>query len=436
MMRQPKARTVKVQVRHSPDCKHKARGLYWRACACPKILRVYEGGGSGANRRVATKTSNWDEAEAQATTLRDSWDPVKSELNRLKAEKEAQQVRVEEAVALYTADMIARLGNNGTVCMAKSLLGHVNPQTKEVEKNGHLFDWLATLPVATRPVHIAEINATHLTAWRAAWRFGDYTGAQRWGMVRSFFNFCEAQGWVKDSPARKLRRVEYERGSRTSVFTDDQYTGILAAVKVCDPPNVPEITRAAWQQRILAFVELLRWSGMAPIDAVQYRPEMVDDQGVLRYRRQKTHEIATVTLPDHLVVLLRNLPLERDSVGAAQPFRMKDFTPQSDRITWGKRLTRLFALAGIKKVRNEVGRVRPPHPYMLRDTFAVWNLRHGVPLHALAKMLGHSNPSTTAKSYLPFVQELEAATIAEGRKALAAAKPTAKGRKLVSITNR
>jgi integrase len=99
---------------------------------------------------------------------------------------------------------------------------------------------------------------------------------------------------------------------------------------------------------------------------------------------------------------------------------------------------KLFVQAGIPEVRNELGKVRPPHPHMLRDTFAVWNLRHGVPLHSVAKMLGHSNPSTTAKAYLPWVKELEQATIAEGRAALdkAAAKPKVKGQNVVNIGSR
>jgi integrase len=315
--------------------------------------------------------------------------------------------------------------------MIRSLLGHV--EGGELTKSGHLFEWLATLPVATRPVNIADITPTHLTAWRASWKFGDYTAAQRWGMVRSFFNFCESQGWITDSPARKLRRVEYRKGGRTAIFTDAQYEQILEAIERYEPENVPELTRASWKQRVLTFVELLRWSGMAPIDAVQYRPEWVDDAGVLRYRRQKTTETATVQLPEHVITLLRSVPLERASVGPDQPFRMKDFEPKSDRVTWSKRLLRLFALAGIKEVRNEVGRVRPPHVYQFRDTFAVWNLRHSVPLHALAKMLGHSNPSTTARAYLPWVKELEDATIAAGRKALDAAKPKTTGKRVVVI---
>jgi integrase len=435
-MPQPTRNTVKVIARHRADCPVKSKGMMGdipelARCKCPKSLLVYE-----ADRKkqyaVSAHTTSWAEAEKQAQEKRDSFDPRLARLQRLEAEKEAKAVRIEEAVALYVADMAARLGDNGTVEMARALFGHVNPETKQVEKNGHLFNWLEKIPAATRPTYIADITTAHLTQWRASWKFADYTAAQRWGMVRSFFNFCESQGWIQDSPARKLRRVEYAKGGRTAIFTDRQYQDILGAIPASDPENVPAKTRASWRERITAFVELLRWSGMAPIDAVQFRPEWVDDEGVLRYRRQKTSELATVQLPEHVVTLLRNVPLERDSVGPDSPFRMKNFTPDSDRITWSKRLMRLFELAGIKEVRNDLGRVRPPHVYMLRDTFAVWNLRHGVPLHALSKMIGHANPVTTAKHYLPWVKELETATIEEGRKALAKV-PKVKDRKVVDF---
>jgi integrase len=432
----PLTRTVKVQVRHSLDCKDRHKGVDWKRCRCPKILRVYEGGGSGANRRIATKTRSWEEAEKQAQELRDSWDPVKQELSRLKAAQETKQVTIERAVVLYTADMDARKVAPGTVAMARSLLGHVDPKTHDVTNPGHLFGWLARIPVATRPVYIADLTTASLTEWRGAWRFEDYTAAQRWGMVKSFFNFCVAQGWIQDNPARKLRRIEYKPGSRTAIFDDKQYDAILEAVASYEPENVPHVTRATWQQRVMTFLELLRWSGMALIDGVQYGPGLVDDEGVLRYKRQKTGELATVQLPDRLLALLRSVPLERNSVGPGQPFRMKDFTPHSDTVTWRKRLQRLFTLAGIMEVRNELGKARPAHPHMLRDTFAVWNLRHGVPLHAVSKMLGHRNPVTTAKAYLPFVKELEKATIAEGRAALKNAEPKPAGRKVVTLTKR
>jgi len=117
---------------------------------------------------------------------------------------------------------------------------------------------------------------------------------------------------------------------------------------------------------------------------------------------------------------------------------MKGYTPHSDTVTWRKRLMKLFDAAGISEVRNELGKTRKPHPHMLRDTFAVWNLRHGVPLHSVRENAGHSNPTTTTKAYLPWVKELETKTIADSRKALAAGKPRdgRQGRNVLNIANR
>jgi site-specific recombinase XerD len=422
-------RTVQVVVRHSVDCKDKNKGAEWRRCNCPKSVRVYE---DGSERRISAKTRSWQQAERFAQNYLDKFDVEKQELKQLRAQKERQQVRIVDAVALYTADMVARLGDNGTCGMARSLLGHVDLATKAIEKNGHLFNWLDTLPPAQRPTYIRDLTPAFLTQWRASWKFGDDTGAQRWGMVRSFFIFCEAQGWIEDSPARRLRRMKVEKGNRTAIFTDEQYTAILVAVALHDPENVPALTRQSWKPRLTTFIELLRWSGMSLIDAVQFRHELVDTEGVLRYRRQKTGVLATLQLPHHVVALLRSVPLERGSLGPEMPFRMKDYDAHSDTVTWRKRLIELFNLTGIKEVRTEKGNARKPHAQMFRDTFAVWNLRHGASLHEVAQMLGHSNTATTERSYLPWVKELEVAHIAHVRTILEHAAPKADG-KVVAI---
>jgi integrase len=167
-------------------------------------------------------------------------------------------------------------------------------------------------------------------------------------------------------------------------------------------------------------------------DAVQYRPESIDKDGVLRYRRQKTKQLATVPLPEHLIVLLRDIPLERDSVGSSQPFRQTDCTVNSDTRTWARRLETLFALAGIAEVRTDQ-RTRTPHAKMLRDTFAVSHLRHGAKLHTVAKMLGHARTATTEQAYLPWVKELEQAHFEDARKSLAQPTPKPKGNRVVSM---
>lgn len=277
-MDQPTRNTVKVIARHRAECPVKDQGMVGdlekfpklSRCKCPKSLLVYE-----ADRQkqyaVSAHTPSWAEAEKRAQEKRDSWDPRLARLKQFEDEKEAKQVRIEEAVALYLKDMKARLGDNGTVEMTRTLLGRVNLDTNHVEKNGHLFNWLEKLSANKRPTYIADITITHLTEWRSSWDFGDYTTAQRWGMVKIFFNFCESQGWIQDSPARKLGRIKYEKGGRTAIFSDRQYDDILAAIKADAPENVPAKTRASWQERLTAFVQLLRWSGMAPIDAVQFR---------------------------------------------------------------------------------------------------------------------------------------------------------------------
>lgn len=424
-------RTVKVIVRHSAKCKAKDKGSDWPTCRCPKSLLIYEGDGSGKNRRVSCKTRLWVDAEKQAEEWRKSWDPNMQELKRLRAEKEAKQVRIVEAVALYTADMITRLGDNGTVAMARSMFGHVNPETKAVTSNGRLFNWLDTIPPKQRPEYVADFTASHITAWRSTWKFGsDLTAANRWMMVKGFFSFCEGQGWLEDSPARKLKPLSVEKGNRTAIFSDEQYSKILDAVSSYDPENVPEETRKAWQRRITTFIELLRWSGMAIVDAVLFRPDSVDADGVLRYRRQKTDELATIPLPDHVAALLKDIPLERDSVGPEMPFRSKTvLVANDDTRKWARRLMEVFKLAGIEKVRTERGKFRPPHPHMLRDTFAVWHLRHGARLHTVAKMLGHAKTATTERAYLPWVKELEDAHIADARRSLKHAAVPRKTRK-------
>jgi integrase len=401
---------------------------------------VYEGGGSGANRKISAKTRSWAEAEKFAEKWREQWDEDKQELKRLRAEKERKAVRIEQAVALYCADLAARLGDNGTLRMVRSLLGHIDPETGSISKNGHLFDWLDKFNSSRAPderiIYISQIGTAELTAWRASWNFGsDLTASQRWTMVKGFFTFCESQGWIADNPARKLKRITVAKGNRTAIFTDEQYGAILDAVAQYDPDNVPAATRKAWQQRLTTFIELLRWSGMALIDAIQYRPELLDAEGVLRYRRQKTGFLATVPLPSHVITLLRDIPLAHDSVGHEMPFRTKNRAVDSDTHKMMTRMQALFRLAGIKEVRTEQGRKRTPHIHMMRDSFAVWHLQHGARIHTISKMLGHAKTTTTEKAYLPWVKELEEAHIADARKALAQAAPKARG-KVVGIAGK
>jgi integrase len=155
---------------------------------------------------------------------------------------------------------------------------------------------------------------------------------------------------------------------------------------------------------------------MAPVDAVLYHPALVDAVGVLTYRRKKTGELAVVPLPEHVRTLLRDIPLERDSVGPEMPFRSKTSTLSSDTRKWEHRYETLLKLAGITEVKTD-HRFCKPHPYMFRDTFAVWYLTHDAKLHTVSRMLGHSETETTERAYLPWVREMQQHHVDDARKA-------------------
>lgn len=419
-MEESKARTITVRVivRHSAECKHRKKGSAFRGCTCPKSLLIYDGSGSGKNWRESAHTRSWTKAEELAQQKRDEFNPEKQELKKLREKKQQEQIPIVNAVALYIQDMVTRLGDNGTCAMARSLLGNVDPQTHAILKNGHLFDWLDRLSPSERPANIGDFSPALLTAWRATWDFGsDLTTANRWTMVKGFFNFCDAQGWLEKNPCAKVKKVSVQKGNRTAIFTDEQYKSILAVIPDYDPENVPKETRQSWQRRLRTFVELLRWSGMAIVDAVLFRPDSISADGVLRYRRQKTDELAVVPLPNHLLKLLQDIPLEKDSIGTEQPFRTNVLLA-SDTARWSRRVGELFKLANITEVRTGIGTTRKPHVHMLRDSFAVSALRSGASLRTVSRMLGHSKTVTTERSYLPWAQELEAAHIEDARAAL------------------
>jgi site-specific recombinase XerD len=387
-------RTAYVVVRHSHDCPDKAKGPSWHRCKCRKGIRFYQGGGSGSNRYKSAKTRSWEAAEKFCQAWLDQFDPVKRELAELKAVKEKQSVTVAAAIVSFIKDMRFRLGDTATVKQAEGMFAYVDGDT--ICRQGQFSAWADRQAIQ----YVCDITPAHLMAWRNSWTCGDLTAYIRWsGVVSAFFKFCVAQDWIKDSPARGLHRPKFKRGSRTGIFTDQQYAAIL---------------EASHGDRLLeTFLELLRWSGMAIVDAVQFQSTQIDSDGVLTYRRQKTSQLATIPLPEHVLALLR-------LAGSGQPFRVNSIRE------WRRQLQALFAKAGVKKVITEVG-ARKAHPHMLRDTFAVSALRQGCKLHTVSKMLGHSKTTITEQCYLPWVKELKDAHVDDARKSLEAAKPKAAG---------
>jgi hypothetical protein len=150
------ASTVKVIVRHNASCRDKNRGSDWRKCRFPNALLIFEAPGSGRNRRVSAKTRSWEQAEKRAQELRDSRDRERFELKRLRTQEERQQVRLEEAVALFLADQITRLGDNSTVRNSWSLLGYINLRDIQLAFRRLTFTGAEPLGRARSPIKASD----------------------------------------------------------------------------------------------------------------------------------------------------------------------------------------------------------------------------------------------------------------------------------------
>lgn len=419
MLKRKTKDTVEVYVRHSGDCKHKSKGRYYGSCDCMKWLYIYR---DGAKEERSAKTRSWADAEKQRTEILDSFDPEKVELVRLRKNAERGKVGIDEALTLHIKDLVAAGRAAGTIRSSLIVLG--GPRhfgyggTKSRVEGGHFTRWLdkfnSRQPESLKIRTIDQITPAVLTDWRTEWpNWADLTKKQNWIRVTFFFNWCVRRGWLPTNPAKSVTKLQVASGSRTTIFSDDEYTRLVDATYLWHPmqscsPN----DQKALPVRMRGLIETMRWTGMSVADALCLTPDMIDSEGVLRYRRIKTGVRAVVPVPAHLVQMLSSLPME-DRSQAGFYLRHK-VSLENDVKHWEWRFGLICERAGIITVKTEV-RERKPHLHMLRDTFAVYYITSGVPLNEVAKMMGHTGSAITEKCYWPWVQKVETKLVSRVR---------------------
>ena len=148
---------------------------------------------------------------------------------------------------------------------------------------------------------------------------------------------------------------------------------------------------AGLRQRLLAFVLLLRWSGLRIGDAVSLERTRLTADGKLLLYMAKTGEPVRVLMPPDVVQLLHALPNSNPSYF----FWSGNSKLKSAVAKWQRTLRRLFKLADLGK---------RCHPQMFRDTFAVEYLLAGMPIEQVSMLLGHRSVKITEKHYAPWVR--------------------------------
>ena len=259
-------------------------------------------------------------------------------------------------------------------------------------------------------------------------------------MIRSFFTYLEQQGKITCNPVLAIRAVPKERIFLNVAFTEHQYNDILNYAALVEPG--PTSDCEVYRERLHIFIELLRRAGMDIGDAIQFRPSMVDVDGVLRYIHTKTGIQAVVPLEPHMVELLKEIPLAPGSI-AEMPFRYAGNDLTSDVHNWGRRIRRVLDGAGVTEAqlveksgvpaydRNGNPIMKSTNVKMFRHSFAVGWMVAGADKETVAKMLGHTSTEMIEAHYAPWVKGLDDAHIRRVRELMGRVK-LKKGLKVVA----
>jgi integrase len=349
----------------------------WRRCSCPihaeGTLRL-----DGFIRRSTGETV-WQRAEewkAEAER-RGTLEPVIEET----ADDGPKPIRIAEAFAIFREDQKAR---------------HLGEDT--AKKWRVLFDQIGTFSTAHRLLWMHEMDVAALTKFRGTLKDNGISAYKKLERLKSFFLFASLMGWkIAKPPAGKktvahVLRPPKETGRPTMPYPREQMAAILAAIgRMHD--NTAE--GALERLRLRLLILLMRYSGLAIVDAATLTSDRLLTNGHLFLRRAKTGVPVTIKLPDAVAEGLRQLPLYR-----GQYFFWNRQTDDSKRSTltgnWRRKIRRLLKIAGVEKPSNWA------ITHSFRDTFAVEYLASGGTMANLQILLGHKSIKTTETHYAPY----------------------------------
>jgi len=263
---------ITIYVRHSAVCKYTG-DEFCKRCNCRKHLRYTL---NGKQYREKAGTRSWGEAEEVKRRLED----------RLAGRKPAEdaddnRLPIADAVKLFM--------------QAKKNDGLEPPSLAKLQKS---VDRVQAFAEAAGIHYLEEINLTHVTTWPWS-NFFTTTHALRnnQSRVKSFFRFFETAGTLRTNPAKAWKSVK-GKVEQVSGFTADEYEAVLKAVPKCGWSD-------EMQLKMLALVQVMRFAGLAMIDACCLeRAQIHHHKGHYRIRlksRQKTSKKAHLQPIDNAV---------------------------------------------------------------------------------------------------------------------------------------
>jgi integrase/recombinase XerD len=255
---------ITILVRHSPGCKY-AGDEFCKRCNCRKALRWSRG---GKQYRKSAGTRSWAEAEKAK--------------DRLEAELSGAPLPASLKVKITVADAVE------TFMAAKRNDGLEPPTLQKLAK--------ATARIlgfcnADGVYALEAVNLTHVSTWN----WGRYfktthsltINQQR---VKSFFRYFHNAGVLTHNPAASWKTVK-GKTSQISGFEPEEFERVIEAAKT--------------NQRLHALVLVMRYAGLAIIDAATLERSNIREQDghyrIYLSSRQKTSKRTTLQAIDNAI---------------------------------------------------------------------------------------------------------------------------------------
>ncbi len=105
---------------------------------------------------------------------------------------------------------------------------------------------------------IDQLDTAFCTKWYQSWKLANSVMRQRWGVVRSFFNYLHQQNVINVNPVITIKAVPPNKTFHNVPFTEQQYNDILNDANWLVDQRVMNVERDVYCRRLHIFIELLR----------------------------------------------------------------------------------------------------------------------------------------------------------------------------------
>jgi site-specific recombinase XerD len=306
------------------------------------------------------------------------------ETGRLDLDEPRAGVTVREAIEGFLAEQGSRGMTDSTLkSFRKFLIG--SPRRANC-KNPEMFSPTLlefSTEQAIEPLSDFVAEPDLVAKFRQRWRVSQKTSLKQTERLKSFFKFAVDMKWIAENPARNLRPPVDNDEPPVIPFTKEQVAAIL---KACGD-----------DEYLRTFLLIMRYSGLATVDAVKLTPDRLESTNHLRLHRTKTKSWVKVLLPAVVADRLRSLPLQAGGFW----FWNRQTNSKHETATGNirRQLRPIFGPEGADiAVRDEegqpiidrAGNQRYGHPYQMRHTFVLEQINAGGSLERIAELLGNT----------------------------------------------